>query len=99
MWSKVIAACCILFLSISSTGSYLDLSEVDQVEIDKEAFVSRHNFYRSKVGAPDIHWNDSLALYAQTWANYLAKRCELEHSDGGYGENIYWQVRQKQKSR
>jgi|SRR5688572_10034787 len=58
--------------------------------IDTTTFVARHNYYRGQVGAPDIHWSTALATYAQTWANKLAKTCDLQHSNGKYGENIYW---------
>jgi pathogenesis-related protein 1 len=58
--------------------------------IDTTVFIAQHNFYRAKVGSPTIHWNDSLAAYAQAWADKLAQTCDMQHSDGPYGENIYW---------
>ncbi|MBK9190753.1 MAG: hypothetical protein IPM77_04140 [Crocinitomicaceae bacterium] len=58
--------------------------------IDTTKIVERHNYYRQKVGAPDIHWSEELAAYAQAWADKLAKNCQLQHSNGEYGENIYW---------
>lgn len=58
--------------------------------IDTTALVAQHNFYRTQVGAPAIHWSNELATYAQNWADKLARSCALEHSHGKYGENIYW---------
>ncbi|MBN2702497.1 MAG: pathogenesis-related family 1 protein [Methylohalobius sp. ZOD2] len=52
-----------------------------------------HNSARAEVGVPPLKWSDSLAAYAQQWAEYLARGngCKLKHrSDGKYGENLYW---------
>jgi hypothetical protein len=56
-----------------------------------KGMVARHNYWRAKVGSPDIQWSQKLADYAQDWANQLKNRdCELEHRpDNDYGENIY----------
>lgn len=58
--------------------------------IDSTSFIQRHNYYRSQVGAPEIKWSKELAAYAQSWANNLASKCQMIHSSGNYGENIYW---------
>lgn len=39
---------------------------------------------------PPLTWSNELAEIAQIWANELAKNCELQHSNAGFGENIYW---------
>jgi uncharacterized protein YkwD len=57
-----------------------------------------HNRIRSKHNLPPLAWSDSLASYAQEWANELAdnKGCKMEHrpSSGPFkqlhGENLYW---------
>lgn len=59
-------------------------------KIDEKAMLDRHNYYREKVGVPPLEWSDELADYAQSWADHLAKSCDMYHSKGEYGENIYW---------
>lgn len=59
-------------------------------EVDKEKIVERHNYYRAQHDIPPLEWSDELAAYAQKWADELASNCRMYHSDGEYGENIYW---------
>lgn len=82
--------CCTFLFLISSTKVKSELPVSTKPTIDTTVFLAQHNYYREKVGSPDIHWNDSLASYAQEWADKLAKTCDMQHSDGPYGENIYW---------
>ncbi|KAF6138555.1 hypothetical protein GIB67_022589 [Kingdonia uniflora] len=35
-------------------------------------------------------WDSSLARYAEMYANQRRWDCELKHSNGPYGENIFW---------
>lgn len=58
--------------------------------IDKNKLLERHNYYRDQVGVPHLEWSDELTEYAQKWADKLAKRCNMVHSKGPYGENIFW---------
>ncbi len=63
-----------------------------QVQIDdqtKQRILAQHNLYRAEQGAPDLVWSDELANYAQIWANTIAKKDQLIHSEYDYGENIY----------
>lgn len=57
----------------------------------KSRLIQNHNMFRKKHGAPDLKWNDSIAKFAQEWADNLAKKdSNLEHrSKNKYGENIY----------
>lgn len=81
-------------------GGFLFLTSSNQIQpeprssgkvtIDTNVFLAQHNYYREKVGSPRIYWNDTLASYAQAWADKLAQTCNMSHSDGPYGENIYW---------
>ncbi|XP_004485656.1 pathogenesis-related protein 1B-like [Cicer arietinum] len=53
-------------------------------------YVNAHNAARSEVGVPNIVWDNTVASFAQSYANQR-KDCQLMHSDGnhgGYGENI-----------
>ncbi|KAK0534844.1 sterol-binding protein [Tilletia horrida] len=50
---------------------------------DKQAVVNAHNFYRAKHGSGPLTWDDSLAAYAQQWAD----KCIWAHSGSPHGEN------------
>ncbi|CAJ1961440.1 unnamed protein product [Sphenostylis stenocarpa] len=52
-------------------------------------YVNAHNAARSQVGVGNIVWDDTVAAFAQNYANQR-KDCQLIHSGGGgkYGENI-----------
>ncbi|XP_073107401.1 pathogenesis-related protein PRB1-3-like [Elaeis guineensis] len=54
-----------------------------------EDFVSPHNSARAAVGVGPVSWNDSVAAYAQDYANQRSGDCQLVHSDGSYGENLF----------
>ena len=58
-----------------------------------------HNSVRAAHGLNPLRWSDSLAAYAQEWADHLAKtnRCFMRHrpQTAGrfkqqYGENLWW---------
>ncbi|KAL9371188.1 hypothetical protein Peur_036328 [Populus x canadensis] len=51
-------------------------------------YVNAHNAVRAEVGVGPITWNNTVAAYAQKYANSRVENCELEHSGGPYGENI-----------
>lgn len=51
-------------------------------------FVDTHNEFRSEVGVGPIVWNDTVAAYAQKYANDRIHDCNLDHSGGPYGENL-----------
>ncbi|KAF3955674.1 hypothetical protein CMV_019126 [Castanea mollissima] len=42
----------------------------------------------TQVGVPNITWNSTVATYAQNYANSRIGDCNLEHSNGSYGENL-----------
>jgi pathogenesis-related protein 1 len=59
--------------------------------IDPTAMVTAHNQWRSKVKVPDLSWSSKLATSAQQWADQLGQTgCNMKHSTGSYGENIYY---------
>ena len=70
--------------------SAVNVKEVKRVPIDEKAMLDRHNYYRDQVGVAPLEWSDDLADYAQEWANKLSKNCDMYHSTGPYGENIFW---------
>ncbi|KAJ4962464.1 hypothetical protein NE237_022403 [Protea cynaroides] len=51
-------------------------------------YVDAHNTVRAEVGVGPITWNDSIAAYAEKYANSRVGDCALEHSMGPYGENL-----------
>ncbi|GAB2291491.1 Cuticle-degrading protease [Dionaea muscipula] len=53
-------------------------------------FLAPHNSARSVLGIPPLTWDAQLASYAQSYANLRQHDCALIHSDGPYGENIFW---------
>jgi len=76
----------LVILLMSFTAS----SKKKRVKIDEKALLDRHNYYRNQVGVSPLEWSDDLADFAQQWANKLSGRCQLYHSGGPYGENIFW---------
>ncbi|XP_010939329.1 pathogenesis-related protein PRB1-2-like [Elaeis guineensis] len=52
-------------------------------------YVEAHNAARAEVGVGPMKWNSTLEAYAINYANQRAGDCQLIHSQGPYGENIY----------
>ncbi|ONK64376.1 uncharacterized protein A4U43_C07F25160 [Asparagus officinalis] len=53
-------------------------------------YVDAHNAARAAVNVGPVHWNETLAAYAQNYASQRIGDCQLVHSGGPYGENIFW---------
>ncbi|KAH7673596.1 Cysteine-rich secretory protein-related protein [Dioscorea alata] len=53
-------------------------------------YVNAHNSARSQVGVGPVTWDDTVAAYAENYANQRANDCQLIHSNGPYGENLFW---------
>ncbi|XAR73014.1 hypothetical protein NMG60_11019856 [Bertholletia excelsa] len=53
-------------------------------------YVKAHNAARAQVGVGPIAWDDTVAAFAQDYANKRAGDCRMVHSGGGgkYGENL-----------
>ncbi|EWZ77623.1 hypothetical protein FOWG_17982 [Fusarium oxysporum f. sp. lycopersici MN25] len=56
---------------------------------DQEKAIHLHNEARKAVGNDPLSWDDTLAYGAQEWADHLASKGLLQHSQGGGGENLY----------
>ncbi|KAJ9689550.1 hypothetical protein PVL29_014970 [Vitis rotundifolia] len=67
--------------SSSSSSSYLSLAN---------QFLAPHNAARTAVGMRRLVWDSKLARYAEWYANQRRGDCALKHSNGQYGENIFW---------
>nr|XP_040241726.1 uncharacterized protein LOC109762454 isoform X2 [Aegilops tauschii subsp. strangulata] len=55
-----------------------------------QTFVDLQNAARADVGVAPLAWDDTLAAYAQRYAGERKGDCKLVHSDGPYGESIFW---------
>lgn len=68
----------------SRTGSRIS-SKAAQAALDN------NNHMRSKVGVPPLEWSPVLSAAAQQWAEHLAKKGTMMHSNsGGMGENLFY---------
>ncbi|KAJ8526612.1 hypothetical protein K7X08_029089 [Anisodus acutangulus] len=53
-------------------------------------YLNPHNKSRAKLGLPPLKWSNKLANYASWWGHQRQVSCELVHSRGDYGENLFW---------
>ncbi|XP_067263672.1 GLI pathogenesis-related 2 isoform X4 [Chanodichthys erythropterus] len=53
-------------------------------------FLQAHNAYRKHHGAPPLTINKNLCRSSQEWAKHLLSIRTLKHSNGDYGENVYY---------
>lgn len=51
--------------------------------------LAAHNEYRAKHCAPPLAWSDAIAKVAQGWADQLHGKCQMKHSGGSHGENLW----------
>ncbi|KAL0660141.1 hypothetical protein Bca4012_080726 [Brassica carinata] len=56
----------------------------------QQQFLRPHNALRAKLYLPPLKWSNSLARYATRWARTRRGDCNLIHSGGPYGENLFW---------
>lgn len=55
-----------------------------------QQFLVPQNQARAQVGEAPLVWDEDVAGYARWWAEQRRSDCELRHSYGPYGENIFW---------
>ncbi|CAN0912418.1 Pathogenesis-related protein PR-1 [Linum grandiflorum] len=48
------------------------------------------NAARAALKLPPLRWDNRLARYATWYANQRRQDCAMVHSNGPYGENIFW---------
>ncbi|VVA23330.1 PREDICTED: pathogenesis-related [Prunus dulcis] len=54
-------------------------------------FLRVHNNARNQIGLPPLEWDEKLAEFARQYVNLrAASGCVMIHSNGPYGENIFW---------
>jgi pathogenesis-related protein 1 len=97
------ALCALCFLSGSVThAAFWDDGEAavtrdsggsSSGKIDGASLVAVHNKWRAEVGVPGLSYSKTLAVSAQAWADQLKDSygCNMKHSTGAVGENIFWQ--------
>ncbi|XP_031481784.1 pathogenesis-related protein PRB1-3-like [Nymphaea colorata] len=73
--------CLVLGLGMLIHGTHAQNSPQD--------FLAPHNAARAEVGVGPMSWDDEVAAYAEGYANQRVGDCNLEHSGGRYGENIF----------
>ncbi|XWS40348.1 hypothetical protein CRYUN_Cryun18bG0133300 [Craigia yunnanensis] len=56
----------------------------------QQDYLNAHNTARAAVGVGPMTWDDTVAAYAQNYANQRSGDCNLVHSNGPYGENLAW---------
>lgn len=66
------------------------LAHVAQAQNTPQDFLKAHNSARSQVGVGPMTWDTTVAAYAQNYANQRINDCQLVHSGGPYGENLFW---------
>ncbi|KAK9666562.1 hypothetical protein RND81_14G193900 [Saponaria officinalis] len=62
--------------------------QISHAQNSPQDYVDAHNAARAAVGVGNIAWDDTVAAYAQNYANQRMGDCALQHSGGQYGENL-----------
>lgn len=78
-----------LVLTISATDSFTKQRQGVNLQQDSR-FLSPQNTARSALRMKPLVWDKRLARFAQWYANQRRYDCALRHSNGPYGENIFW---------
>lgn len=65
-------------------------SAAEVMAVDTHSYVRAHNRWRTDYGSDPVAWDNTIAAYAQEWADHLAAIDGFEHRQSSpYGENIY----------
>ncbi|GJN21051.1 hypothetical protein PR202_gb08497 [Eleusine coracana subsp. coracana] len=80
------AALLVLLLAVAATGSV----DAQDSAAGNQAFLDLHNLARADVGVAPLVWDDTVASYAERYAATRQRDCQLQRSNGSYGENIFW---------
>ncbi|KAJ0028689.1 hypothetical protein Pint_35521 [Pistacia integerrima] len=85
-FQNIIISTFILYLLVFTVATKAHEDE----ELMKQEFLDAHNKIREHMGEPPLNWDEELAKCAQNWANALSGDCNMIHSYGPYGENLFW---------
>ncbi|KAK9271525.1 hypothetical protein L1049_001885 [Liquidambar formosana] len=66
----------------------LALLQPSHAQNSQQDYLNAHNAARAQVGVGNITWDNTVAAYAQNYANQRIGDCNLVHSNGPYGENL-----------
>ncbi|KAL0739283.1 hypothetical protein Bca4012_015493 [Brassica carinata] len=69
------------------SGKQTLAADSDEIQMQ---FLRPHNTLRAKLRLPPLRWSNKLARYATRWARTRRGDCNLIHSGGPYGENLFW---------
>ncbi|KAL0376034.1 UNVERIFIED_CONTAM: Basic form of pathogenesis-related protein 1 [Sesamum calycinum] len=69
-------------------ASAMAAGDLSQPQSSPQAFLDAHNRARAQVGVRPLVWNETVAKYALDYAHKRYGDCEMEHSQGPYGENL-----------
>ncbi|KAI3446662.1 hypothetical protein Pfo_003327 [Paulownia fortunei] len=72
-----------IWLSLTTAAAAAPKNDVRQ-------FMGMQNAARSALRLPPLVWDPKLERYAAWYANQRREDCALQHSNGPYGENIFW---------
>ncbi|PWA45153.1 pathogenesis-related protein [Artemisia annua] len=73
---------------ISTTNAITNKTQVSKNVINE--FLALQNQARAARRVPPLVWDPKLARYAAMYAKQRQQDCLLRHSNGPYGENIFW---------
>ncbi|CAA0809702.1 CAP (Cysteine-rich secretory proteins- Antigen 5-and Pathogenesis-related 1 protein) superfamily protein [Striga hermonthica] len=73
----------LLLLLPAATAAYRQRNEIQQ-------FTAVQNAARAALGLRPLVWDPKIARYAARYAGLRRANCALVHSNGPYGENIFW---------
>ncbi|KAJ0788485.1 putative CAP domain-containing protein [Helianthus annuus] len=91
MWlPKTTSMILVFFLSILLTGSNAIPHPKRHSHHLIKDFMSVQNRARAAIHMQPLVWDKRLARYASMYARQRRQDCLLKHSDGPYGENIFW---------
>ncbi|XP_028108441.1 basic form of pathogenesis-related protein 1-like [Camellia sinensis] len=65
----------------------LIMTHLSLAQNSPQDFLAPHNAARAEVGVQPVMWNDIVATYALNYANQRSVDCNMQHSQGPYGEN------------
>ncbi|KAF3341916.1 pathogenesis-related protein PRB1-3-like protein [Carex littledalei] len=80
---KVVALAFAFVMALAITNTCL-------AQNSPQDYVNAHNKARSAVGVGPVTWDTTVQEYAQGYANKRKGDCQLIHSGGKYGENLFW---------
>ncbi|KGN43826.1 pathogenesis-related protein 1A [Cucumis sativus] len=88
-FANILSTLCLLGLTLTLTLTLTLASTAPSLaKSSPKNYIDAHNAVRAAVGVEPLHWNSTLADYAQNYANTKIATCQMEHSGGPYGENL-----------